>query len=53
MYDKALAATGPAVAGGGLMAIGSPLWLILAGFAVVATATAVTRIVPKLKGRSN
>lgn len=46
MYDKVLATTGAAAAGG-LWAVGGPMWLTLAGFAIVATGTAVARILPR------
>lgn len=47
MYDNFLPVTGAAGVGGGVAFMGGPIWIALAAFAVVATASAVARIVPR------
>lgn len=47
MYDKILPTTGSAVIGAGMFAAGSPVWVALTGFALIAVGTALMRIVPR------
>jgi hypothetical protein len=46
VYDNFLPVTGAAGVGG-VAFMGGPVWVALAAFAVIATGTAVARIVPR------
>lgn len=48
MYDKPLLGIGTATAGGLAITGVNILWIVLAGFALIAVGAALLRIIPKL-----
>ncbi|AWY06093.1 hypothetical protein SEA_FIREMAN_84 [Microbacterium phage Fireman] len=47
MYNDATSATALAATGGGLLAGANGIWWLLAAFALIATGSALARIVPR------